>query len=79
MGVTQGGASQRVVLIHNERTKFLASMLDKLALAVAAAGYIAPVIAATLPGNVQAAVTLLWLVLAIALWSVAYVVLGRLL
>ena len=42
-----------LVLRHNERTKFLASMLDKLALAVTGVGYIAPVIAGTLPGNVH--------------------------
>jgi hypothetical protein len=71
--------SAPLVLRHNERTKFVAGMLDKLALAVAGTGYIVPVIAGTLPGNVHSAVTLVWLVFGVILWILAYTVLGRLL
>ena len=43
---------------HNERTKFVAGMLDKLARAAAGSGYIAPVVAGSLPGNIHSAITL---------------------
>ena len=67
-----------LVLRHNERTKLAAAILDKLAVTVAAAGYIAPIVNGSLPGNIQSAVTLLWMLLAAILWGVAYFVLGRL-
>lgn len=72
-------SSATLVLRHNERVKFLAATLDKLALAIAGAGYIAPVIAGTLPGKVQSAVAIWWVILGIALWMVGYLNLGRLL
>ena len=56
------------VLRHNERPKFMTSVLDELALTFAAAGYIAPVINGSLPGNVQSAVTILWVGIGMALW-----------
>jgi len=76
-GAAPSAATQ--VLRHNEQVKFLAAMLDKLALAIVGAGYIAPVIAGTLPGNVQSAVTIWWVILGIGLWLVGYLNLGRLL
>jgi hypothetical protein len=73
MGVAAG-----VLIRHNERTKFAAGVLDKLALAIAGAGYIVPVVKGTLPGEVQSAVTILWLLIGIGLWVAAYALLGRL-
>jgi len=65
------GAAVGVIVRHNERTKLVAGALDKLALAIVGAGYLVPVIPNTLPGNVNAAVTVFWLLLGVCLWGVA--------
>jgi hypothetical protein len=68
-----------MILRHDERTKLVAATVEKLAIAISVGGYIAPVISGSSPGNVQSAVTLLWLFLGRTVWCVAYLVVGRLL
>jgi len=71
-------------LIHNERTKYLATLLNTVAAATIVAGVIAPVIAFTygVPGPIAdwltVAISLVWLLTGAALHYAVRVILGRL-
>ncbi|MCD2171623.1 hypothetical protein [Rhizobium sp. C4] len=71
-------------LIRNERTKLLANALDRASTACAAAGFIAPAVAASVgSGTIHISVaaafaTIAWLFAAVALHFAGRHVLGRL-
>ena len=54
-------------LRFNERVKFAASLVDKMSLAVAVTGYIAPIVNGTLQGGGRVGVTLIWLAISVAM------------
>lgn len=62
----------------NERLKLLATTLNNLALAFVVAGYVAPVVAGSIPGSPKGVVAIAWLLFGVGLLGVAQWVLGRL-
>ena len=71
-------------LVHNERTKYLATLLNTVAAATIVAGVIAPIVAFTfgVPGPISGRFALLisavWLLTGVALHYVVRRILGRL-
>lgn len=71
-------------LIHNERTKYLATLANTVAAASIAAGVIAPLVALTygvpgpISGSMAVFVSIIWLFVGIILHFGVYLVLGRL-
>ena len=72
--IQKPGLSLRYV----ERTKFIAAVLDKLALAIAVTGFVAPLINGSVQPGWRFSVAFGWLSAAIVLWTIAFIVLGRL-
>lgn len=71
-------------LIHNERTKYLATLVNTVAAGTIVAGVVAPVFAFTfgMPGPISGgfaiAVSLVWLLAGVTLHFMVRVILGRL-
>ena len=71
-------------LIHNERTKYLATLVNTVAAATIVAGVVAPVIAFTfgvpgpISGTFTVAISVVWLLTGAALHYAVRVILGRL-
>lgn len=71
-------------LIHNERTKYLATFVNTVAAGTIIAGVVAPLIAFTfgMPGPISGgfaiAVSLVWLLVGAALHAMVRIILGRL-
>jgi hypothetical protein len=70
--------SNVLALRTNERLKLLATTLNNLALALVVAGYVAPVVAGTIPASPKGIVAVAWLLFGVGLHGVAQWVLGRL-
>lgn len=66
------------LIIHNERVRLLATILNNAALAFIVAGFIAPLATGQLQGGWRAAAVLLWIALGVGLHFSARAVLGRL-
>lgn len=71
-------------LIHNERTKYLATFVNTVAAGTIIAGVVAPLIPFTfgMPGPISGgfaiAVSLVWLLVGAALHAMVRIILGRL-
>lgn len=71
-------------LVHNERTKYLATLVNTVAAATIAAGVIAPLVAFTFgvpgpfSGGFAIAVSVVWLSTGAALHYAVRIILGRL-
>lgn len=71
-------------LVHNERTKYLATLVNTVAAGTIVAGVVAPLIAFTfgMPGPISGgfaiAVSLVWLSVGVALHYMVRMILGRL-
>ena len=72
--IQKPGLSLRYV----ERTKFIAAVLDKLALAIAVTAFVSPLVNGRLQHGFRTIVAFIWLGFAIVVWVAAFIVLGRL-